>query len=527
LPFLPVFDSRQFATNKFTKHFRESIMTVNEKFAEQAPCVMTPQNSAEANARSGTRSMKGKARSSISVTRCLLYGSPHIGTTWLMTSMGVVQGIYAKYYGLSLTAIAAVLLIGRLVDAVSDPVVGLISDKMAQKHGTRKPFMAVGGMLTIVFGYFLYAPPEGVSIYYFGFWYIAFVLAWTAFEIPHIAWGGEIAVSAADKSKVYGFRAMTQYVGLLCFYTVPLLPLFASKAITPQTLHVSALAAGGCLALFLFLSLKFVPDARLRAKGQKKIANEEPQVSLLARAPEALLNLWWVLSKNKPFLVLILAFVFSSLASGMWYGLVFIFVDVYLNMGEYFAQMFMGAFALGALSAPLWSKLANLIGKKQCWALSTVALSGCFIYTPFLVPGETTFVHLLILKVVQTLGYSCMMVVAPALLSEISDYGRWKLKSDNDATYFSLYTFAGKFSIAIAGAAGLAIAGLYGFDVTATTQDAMAVNGLLLAMSWVPLALAVISLLLVMRIPMNARRHAVLRRRLDVLAMRRGLESLE
>jgi glycoside/pentoside/hexuronide:cation symporter, GPH family len=498
-------------------------MTVKEKFSGQAPCVVMPQNSFEASARSGTRYTNDKARSSISVTRCLLYGCPHIGTTWLVASLAVVQGIYAKYYGLSLTAIAAVLLIGRLVDAVSDPVVGLMSDKMAQKHGTRKPFMAVGGILTIVFGYFLYVPPvEGVSVYYFGFWYIAFVLAWTIFEIPHIAWGGEIASSAADKSKIYGFRAMTQYVGSLCFFAVPLLPLFDSNAITPQTLQVSALAACGCLALFLFMSLKFVPDARLHAKGQKGISNEDPHASFLARVPEALVNLWHVLSRNKPFLVLILAFLFSSLASGMWYGMVFIFVDVYLNMGEYFAQMFMGAFVLGALSAPLWSKLANLIGKKQCWALSTVALSGCFIYTSFLVPGETKFAHLLVLKVIQTLGFSCMMVVGPALLSEISDYGRWKLKSDDDATYFSLYTFANKFSVAIAGAAGLAIAGLHGFDVTATTQDAMAVKGLLLAMTWVPLTLAVISLFLVMRIPMNARRHAVLRRRLDALEVRGG-----
>ena len=111
------------------------------------------------------------------LSRSLAYSAPYFATAWLITPVAIVQGIYAKYYGLSLTLIATIILVVRFVDAVSDPLIGYWSDRFYQRTGTRKPFILVGGLLFILCAYFLYVPPAEVGALYFTGWFIAFYIS--------------------------------------------------------------------------------------------------------------------------------------------------------------------------------------------------------------------------------------------------------------------------------------------------------------------------------------------------------------
>ena len=154
----------------------------------------------------------------------IAYALPVIAANCLMAPIGIVQGIYAKYFGLSLASIAAVLLFARLFDAVSDPVVGYFSDRYYRRTGTYKPFIFVGGVLFVVSSYYLYAPPDEVGITYFTLWFLAFYATWTVFEIPHISWASQLATTSTAKANIYSFRTSAIYAGLLLFYAIPLLP---------------------------------------------------------------------------------------------------------------------------------------------------------------------------------------------------------------------------------------------------------------------------------------------------------------
>ncbi len=116
--------------------------------------------------------------------------------TWLGAPIPILQGIYAKYYGFSLTTLATIILLARFFDAITDPLIGYYSDRYARRTGTRKPFILAGGLLLILSAYFLYVPIGGdigessnVSVAYFTFWFMALYLAMTLFEIPHSALG--------------------------------------------------------------------------------------------------------------------------------------------------------------------------------------------------------------------------------------------------------------------------------------------------------------------------------------------------
>ena len=456
----------------------------------------------------------------------LTYSLPVITTIWLIAPIGIIQGIYAKYYGLALTTIATVVLVTRLFDAITDPIIGYCVDHFYRRTGTRKPLMLLGGLLFVVSSYFLYVPPEIVSAEYFTLCFLAFYLAWTLFEIPHLAWASGLAKTSKEKSKIYSYRSAANYFGLLFFYLIPLLPFFDTRNITPQTLEVSVIVAGVLMLIFLIICLRGIPDANPNDFRSRNRTLSDRNLSPTQEKGGNLRKTLKVIIRNRPFALFVTGYSFLSIASGMWYGLIFLYVDAYLGLGDQFAQIFLLAYAIGIVATPIWYKLSVVFGKKATWLLATVILIISFIFTGFLKPGETGFTELVTLKIVQTLGFTCTAVVAPAMLSEIIDFSSWKYHSEKSATYFSFYTFLSKVTIAIAMAMGLSIAGWFGFDATIKAHSNESIFGLTLAIAWLPPVFASIAMIFILLAPIDARRHQILRRRLDERAARAARNSV-
>lgn len=463
-------------------------------------------------------------KSSISSKVCGAYAAPHMTTVWLIAPIGIVQGIYAKHYGISLTAIAAVLFAARLFDAVTDPLVGYLTDRFHKRFHTRKPIILVGGVLFIISGYFVYVPPAQVSTDYLLIWLLAIYLAWTLFEVPHLAWASELAPSGTDKTKIFCYRHVADYMGVAFFYCIPLLPFFATSEITPVTLKISVIIASISMLLLLFLSLKTVPDNPDYLQRKPSVGFASMGKVNLSRSQQCDLPatriIYQSLIKNRPLAILLAGYVLIGLANGMWFGLIYIFVDAYLGMGNQFSQMFLLAYLIGMMATPGWSKVALTIGKKKAWAIAVALMILSFIYTGTLERGQVEFFDLLFLKVLQTLGFACVGVVVPALLSEIADYCELKSGQVTSATLFSLYIFSAKASQSVAIALGLAIAGWYGFDVVAEVHSQSSVRGLMMAISWIPIALSCIALFFILWTPIDARRHEIVRHRLDLREVR-------
>ena len=74
-----------------------------------------------------------------------------------------LPAIYARDYGLSLTVIGIIFLLGRLWDALADPLMGALSDATRTRYGRRKPWIAAGGAVFAIAAAFLFFPPFGVT----------------------------------------------------------------------------------------------------------------------------------------------------------------------------------------------------------------------------------------------------------------------------------------------------------------------------------------------------------------------------
>jgi Na+/melibiose symporter-like transporter len=442
--------------------------------------------------------------------------------TFLMGPIGVVQGIYAKYFGLPLTTIATVLLIARLFDAITDPLIGNWSDRYYARTGSRKLFVVSGCLLFVVSSYFLYVPyelsekdmPYQVSTAYFLGWFLAFFLAWTLFEVPHLAWGGQLAVGSKEKNKIYSLRALGGYIGTLLFFSVPLLPFFDTSEMTPQTLEWSVISAAVLVVPMLYFCITAVPDKH------NKRSNIYSRHSNIHNEKIDYLSAFSVVIKSKPFLLFFTAFSFAGIGIGMWVGVMFIFIDSYLELGDKFALIYILTITIATISLALWHQLTLLIGKKHTWGLSLLIMFVGILGVSFIPADESNWLHLLGVMILINCGFSAMAILPPSLLSDISDYAFWKFGSDYAATYFSLYTLVVKSSAAIGSAISLTITGWFGFDPAASHNSGDSVYGLLLAGSWLPNVFALAALVFVALTPIDARRHMIIRRRLDIRDIR-------
>ena len=434
----------------------------------------------------------------------LLYGGPLV----------VLQGIYAKYYGLSLTAIATILLMANVFDTVTDPIIGYWSDKLHASTGTRKPFILFGGILFVVGAYCLFVPPNVVSNAYFLIFFLVFYLGTTLFNIPHQAWGSEISFDSQSSTRVFTLRALMSAIGGMLFYSLPQLPFFETTEFTPQILKWAVVISGMLILPAMYLCINFVPNS-YQPTTKKPHSNHKNQKSGERSKSRKILTLWFSISGNRPFLLFLGAFFLSGLGSGSWGALLFIYIDTYLNMGDKFSVIGLLGMGTGILGLRIWTMVAAQLGKIVGWILGIGTTIVSILGMTVLTPDNPSFTLLMLVMMPAFLAAISFLVFAPALLSDIIDYSTWKFGEDFAGTYFSAYSLIMKTNAAIGGAAGLAIAGWYGFDPSLSTHSQEAIWGLKLAAIWLPASLFLISIIFISRIPINSRRHAIICKALE------------
>ncbi len=421
-------------------------------------------------------------------------------------TFGIIQGIYAVHFGLSVQSIATVLLVAGIVDAVSNPLVGYISDRFRARFGTRKPWLLVGALLTVVSAWFLYAPTPPVTATYFMIWTLRAYLGWALGEIPYGAWIPEITSNYNDRTRLSTWRAGFMYLGSMAFFGLPYLPIFPTTEFTDETLHMTAMLAVVAMPVLTLIAVKFVPNGAAPA----------PKESLPRR------QIWRAIFKNRPLLIFALMFGLIGVATGMSNGVLFFFFAAYMDQGQALAGVFLIALPLGALAVPLWGYLCRRFGKQQAWALSTAGAAFFMFLYGLIQPSEYATLWLTALQVTVVFMFVSYAVAGPAVLADIVDYGSLRFGGDYAGTYYSFYLLLYKAVPQVGGAIGLALVGWFGFDPQLAEQTQTARFGLLFTFSLFPAALVLIAAPLIWYFPINAGRQRIIAQRLEARRSRKG-----
>jgi Na+/melibiose symporter-like transporter len=132
-----------------------------------------------------------------------------------VTAGGIVTVLfYNQVLGVSPALAGTAFLIASIVDAVSDPLIGAVSDRFRSRWGRRHPFMFASAVPIGVAFYFLYQPLDGLTETGYFIWLTTFLvllrLAQTFYLIPHDAFGAELTDDYEERSSVFGFNSVAQ-----------------------------------------------------------------------------------------------------------------------------------------------------------------------------------------------------------------------------------------------------------------------------------------------------------------------------
>ena len=441
------------------------------------------------------------------------YGMAAFGTGLLLTPMtSYVPQLYAKEFGISLGALGAALVTLRIVNAFTDQLIGYLSDRTRTRWGARKPWMVAGAALTLLAAYFLLRPPPMVGLGYLIAWKIVYDFAYTINDINYTAWGAELSSGYNERSRVTGMRALFSQIGNIANDALPIvvfwLGLVASSAYSIKVLGYFFIVAVFVVPLTTGYSLWRTPRGR-------PMPSQRPDLRGFLRS----------VRHNKPLWMYVISFMLCGVGMGVL-QIIFTFYDGYLKLGAWYPYL-MTVFALAMAGAvPFWTWMAQRMGKHQAYFLaiviSSMAMQGYWFIDPT-VMGTNAIVGISMV-VVFLIGASAsaIIVISPSILGDIADYGRLKTGEQRTGGYYAFYMLTNKVATAIGAGSAFMLLHAFGYDAKAgATNTGWAAFGMMFTVALMPAVFKIGGAAILLRFPIDRRRHAIIQRRLAQLDARR------
>jgi Na+/melibiose symporter-like transporter len=440
-----------------------------------------------------------------SIGRLLLYALPNLSISMLvMPIAAIVPSLYVKERGVALATMGVVLAAARIFDAVADQVIGYLSDATQRRMpGGRKGWMLLGGLVAAPSVFFLCVPPAGAGTAYFTLWSLAAYLAWAMLLIPYTAWGAELSRDYHERTRIATVRSVVGQVGTLLFLVTPLLlanlGIAGSTAIDFHSLRYVA------FAIVVLLPVTLVPAALFVPQG----------VSPAAMAPPSIVDTVRALIANRPMRIYAGSFLLSELGYGVFASVIFLYLDAYLGLGAKFSQIIILSGITTLLSLPVWAAISRRIDKKQAMALSWVGQAAALFALALVPRGPGALIPVSAIIAVSSAFAAAAAVVSPSILGDIVDYDTLKTRGYRAGNYFALYGLVLKIVVAVGGGVAFVVLGLLGYSVTQPESNGPTANRAMLVVFCIaPAVLRLVSLAILWRYPLDARRQQIISRRL-------------
>lgn len=391
--------------------------------------------------------------------------------------------------GIGAGVVGTLLLISRLMDGVSDLIVGVLMEKVHSRFGKARPWLlwwCVPFAVTLVL---MFSAPDlgmtGKIIYAFLTYNMAVTVVYTAINLPF----GSLASLMTKNQMERGYLNISKMVfafagGLVVnMATLPLVKAFGNDAAAWQKTFLIY----GIVAIILFLVVFFSTKEAVTDETKEK-AKSRPVESVNIK--KALASLF----KNK-----------------YWVQLLFVFFLVYvgnsfIGVNVYYAQYIMHDDALvGNLS--LYQTAASFVAFAVCSAAlkhfgkKKIALFGVclsfigFVMVPF---APTSYAMLYISSVIKGLGNAACSGVMYGMLADTIEYNDWKFGIRAEGLIFSANSIGAKVGSGIGSAIlGWVLAG-FGFISSSATQPASALTGIRIIFLYVPIAIYAIIIVILL-----------------------------
>ena len=383
---------------------------------------------------------------SLSFKSVLAYGFGDVGCNFSWMFVGnFLMFFYTDVFGISMAAVATLMLVSRIWDAVNDPVVGLLADRTGTRWGKYRPWLAFGAPLTaVILALTFWAHPdwsETAKIAYMYVTYSVLVLGYTCVNLPYGTLCGAMTQDIDERARLNTSRSLSAMIaiGVINVITLPLVNFFGGKNSADAYLAVAILYGIIFAACHLFCF----------ACTEEKVAVAAPK----ARIPLA--TQLKSVCRNRPYLAALLGqFLFGAVLYGRNADYLYYFKYVAGNEDLFtsFALVIVLPSIFGAvLFRPLFALTDNKGRAAAILALLTgVAMFAIYPFTPKESPA--LFYATAALAQFFFAGFNTAIY---AIIPDCVEYGEWKTGVRNDGFQYAFISFGNKMGMAL-GTAGLA-----------------------------------------------------------------------
>jgi GPH family glycoside/pentoside/hexuronide:cation symporter len=367
------------------------------------------------------------------------YGLGDMGFNFYWANISAFLLIYyTDVFGISAAAAGTMMLVTKIVDAFTDPLMGAIADRTRSRFGKFRPYLLWLALPLAAAGVLTYSTPDlgetGKLVWAYGT-YTLLMLVYTAINIPYSALSGVITSDSQQRTTLVSFRFIGGFSGgiLVTYLTPKLVPLLGQGDDVlgwQLTMLVFGIAAA-LMFLVTFLTTK-------------------ERIAPLSLQPNAVRQDLIDLKNNKPWLVLfalaliIMVTITMRAGSGVYYFKYY--VERPDLVGE-FLSSYMLALALGAAATPL---MTRFIDKKRLMVL-LMSLAGLLSISLYFVPADAVgAIFALNLAIGFVLGPKSPL--AFSMYADTADYNEWRTGRRATAMTFAAATFSQKLGGAIASA---------------------------------------------------------------------------
>ena len=441
----------------------------------------------------------------LSAVKLFFYAFPAVAMSLFVLPMNIViPTFYASNTQATLAGIGMVAGFARFFDAVTDPLVGWLSDLTRSRMGPRKPWLIAGALVSSVSVYFLFQPPPDSGLLYYAVWSSGVFLGFTFFEIPNRAWGMELAHSYYERSRISTYLGFCYAFGSLLFWVMPVAmsPWTGSTAITPIAMIGIAWLFVVMMPATTLASTALVPQGRRYSSRNARLRDVLGSLRI-----------------NRPMWRYSGAVTLWGIGNGAFSAVLMIIFTDYLGLAAHFPFMMIVFFVVQTATMPVWMKLMIRFGKHRSQAFSWIIDTASRFVVLFLVPGDVSLVLVYGLVIVIASLNGASYIAPMAILGDVIDYDILKTRTNKAASFAAFNNLLVKISGGIGVALALTTLDLFGYRI-GVSADTLAWAGLMLCYVGIPGVTYLLAAGLLWNFPLDKRRHAIILRRIESLANR-------
>jgi GPH family glycoside/pentoside/hexuronide:cation symporter len=463
-------------------------------------------------------------RQRLSLFKKITYGSGD----WSLSSFTTLRAIF---YTIFLTDVVRLrpelagiaLLLGTAWDAINDPLVGMINDRLRTRWGRRRPFLLIFA-IPFMLGFLVlwWTPPWDSQWLKMLYVTLAFMIGdtlHTLLNVPYLALLPDISRDYDERTEVSGYRVFFNLLAsLVTAVTAPIIVdemILAGSSAQQGYLVVAAMFGG--LAAIPFLILPFVFKERM--------------ADLKEPLPINFKEAWHILWRNVPFKYAAAIYMLTWIAFDLVTRMIPFFLVYWVGRGDQlisypvFGMDFpLESLVLGVLlimavvSIPLWTWLSRVLSKKVAYIIGmafwVVVLVGLWVVQPEQV------ILMLVMAGLAGLSVSTASVLPEALLPDVIDYDEYSYGVRNEGLYYGAISFFRKLSGALAGFLALQVLGAFGYqappvDSLVFQQSPSALSAIRFMTGPFGAVMVACSIAVALFYPLSRQRYAEIRATLD------------